>query len=308
MMFPSSPKKLNPRHHKLPNELKSIILAGEAVSYAVYLKYKDIYSSIKVRVEFNCEVCGVKHESDFKHLNKRTVVTAAVCPKCVMSVVIKDSGWLERNSEAQLKVQSLPEVRAKNAASVSRFWAENPEKLAKMRENVIAANQREDVKERLRARVGWNGRGISGDYLSIWGWLRFDSSYELATIVALEAREDISYVKRGPIIEYEFEDRGHEYFVDFEIKLLSGEVWWCEVKSGYVGKHVDRIEKLREKLRAGLELVRAGHADKIIMITERNAKEILGIQMPRSTYRVALLRRLYDKIKFARASDEEKYR
>lgn len=299
---------LNPRHHNLPDELKAAILANMPVDYEFYLRFKDVYSSKRLKVIYACEVCGAEHMSDFKHLNKRKVVTAPVCPKCVMKVVGSDEAWRKRNSESQARVQCLPEQKAKNAAGVSKFWANNPDKLEKMRENVIATNQREDVKAKLRARGGWNGRGISGDYLSKWGWLQFDSSYELATIVALESREDILSVKRGPIIKYEFEGVSREYFVDFEVVFVSGLKWWCEVKSGYVGKHVEKLGKLREKLRAALELVKGGHADKVVLITERNAKEVLGTVMPRDTYRNSLFQKLHDKIIFARASDEEKYR
>lgn len=218
MTYRNSLKGLNPRHHHLPDDLKEAILAKEPVDYDFYLRRKNIYSSKTLRVKFVCEVCGAAHESDFKHLNRRKVVTGPVCPECVMCVATADAGWRERNSEAQTKIQSLPEQKAKNAAGVSRFWANNPEKLASMRESVIAANQREDVRARLRTRQTWNGRGVSGDYLSIWGWLAFDSSYELATLLALESNTDVKLVTRGPVIEYELDGK-RQYFVDYEITL-----------------------------------------------------------------------------------------
>ena len=307
MTYRNSLKGLNPRHHHLPDDLKLAILAKEPVDYAFYLKHKEAYSSNALRVQFDCERCGEIHESNFKHLNKRKVVTGAFCPKCVMKVSSGDEDWRERNSAAQLKIQSLPEQKAKNAAGVSKFWADNPEKLASMRERVIAANQREDVREGLRARQTWNGRGISGDYLSIWGWLSFDSSYELATLLALEKNESVKSVKRGPVIGYEFEG-ARQYFVDYEIEFLDGVKWWCEVKSGYVSRRRDKIDKLRAKLSAALSLVRLGHVDRIVLVTEKSSQEILGVKMPRSTYRAAMFKEHGDKIIFARQKDEDKYK
>ena len=291
----------------MPEDLQVVILAGLPVSFDFYAKHKTLYSSNRLKVEFDCENCGSKHKSDFKHLNKRKVVFGAFCPKCVMKIATSDKGWRDRNSAAQLKIQSLPEQRKKNAAAVSKFWADNPEKLALMRENVIAANQRPEVKARMAARLGWNGKGISGSYLSKWGWIDFDSSYEFAALVALESNTTVEMVKRGPTIEYEFEGN-RSYFIDFEIVFVNGSKWWCEVKSRYVGTQVDRVEKLRAKLASALNLVRQGHADKMVMVTEKNSKEVLGVELPRSTYRKALFKKHYDKIIFAKASDEERYK
>jgi hypothetical protein len=306
MTYRNSLKGLNPRHHHLPDDLKLAILAKDPVCYDFYLKYKTVYSSKSLRVQFECESCGETHESDFKHLNRRKVVTGAFCPKCVMRVSSSDEGWRKRNSVAQLKIQSLPKQKAKNAAAVSKFWADNPDKLASMRESVIAACKRDDVRERLRARQAWNGRGISGDYLSKWGWLTFDSSYELATLLGLERNETVKLVRRGPVIEYEFEG-ARRYFVDYEILFNDGAKWWCEVKSGYVGKHVDRIDKLRAKLSQALDLVRLGHADKIILVTEKSSERLLGVKMPRGASLVAMFKKHSAKIIFARKQDEDKY-
>lgn len=305
--YRNSLKGLNPRHHHLPDDLKKAILAREPVDYAFYLKHKDAYSSAALKVRFVCEGCAAFHDSNFKHLNKRRVVVGAFCPKCVMKTVTSDEGWRERNSAAQLKIQSLPEQRAKNAAGVSKFWAANPEKLALMRESVIATNQREDVRERLRARQTWNGRGISGDYFSVWGWLAFDSSYELATLLALEKNENVKSVKRGPVIEYEFEG-ARQYFVDYEIIFHNGVKWWCEVKSGYVAKHVDRMDKLRAKLSKAFELIRLGHADKIILVTEKSSEGLLGVKMPRSSDMAAMFKNNHAKIIFAKHKYEVKYK
>ena len=80
-----------------------------------------------------------------------------------------------------------------------------------------------------------------------------------------------------------------------------------EVKSGYVAKEVDRYDKLVAKLTAGLAASRASENVKMVVVTELNSKEILGIQMPRSTYRKAMFRRLGAKIQFSKQSDTVKY-
>lgn len=307
MTFRKSLNGLNPRHLHLSNDLKVAIMAGEPVDYAFYWKYKETYSSKTLKVRFNCEVCGGVHESDFKSLNKRKLVTAAVCSKCVMKVVATNEEWRKHNSQAQLKIQSTPEQKRKNAAGVSKFWADNPEKLSAMREKVMAANKSEEAREKLRNRKSWNGRGISGNYLSIWGWISFDSSYELQTLLALEADKTVKTVKRGPVIQYEFEG-SRQYFVDYEVLFDDGVKWWIEVKSGYIGKRRENIEKLRAKLSSALNLIRLGHADKMLMITENNSEEILGVKMPRSSRRAAMFRECADKIVFSKHEDEEKYK
>lgn len=299
---------LNPRHFHLPEDLKEAIIRGEPVDYAFYEKHKDIYSSVRMKVRYLCVNCGAQHQSNFKHLNKRTRVEDAICPACVMKVVVADDGWRLANSEAQLKIQSLPGQRAKNAAGVSKFWANNPDKLESMRKSVTAAYQRPDVKEKRRTLQAWNGRGIAGDYCSKWGWLTFDSSYELAFLVALEAREDITLVKRGPIIEYLHESVGRDYHMDFEVHFADGQKWWCEIKSGYIGKQRDRIDKLRSKLSAALEQLKPAGIDRVAMVTEQTSLDLFQFRMPRGTYRDALFRERHSKIIFADDKNEERFK
>lgn len=219
-----------------------------------------------------------------------------------------DEGWRKRNSEAQLKVQSLPETRKKNAESVSRFWRENPDRLESMRQSVLLANQRPEVRARRRAVESWNGRGISGDYLSKWGWLHFDSSYELAFIIALEEDLSVLKVNRGPLIEYEYLDRNRTYHMDFEVIFVDRQKWWAEIKSGYIGAKRGSIDQLRAKLGKTLELVRQGHADKAVLVTEKNSNDLFNFVMPRGTVRNNLFRKYYDKIIFANEKHEERYK
>ena len=75
-----------------------------------------------MKVVFNCVDCGVKHNSDFKHLNKRTRIKTAHCPKCVMLMVGKDKEWLKGNSDAQKISQAAPKQRQKNSDGVAKFW------------------------------------------------------------------------------------------------------------------------------------------------------------------------------------------
>lgn len=308
MMSNTSPRKVTRKHEHLPEELREAIRVGAPVSYDFYMKHRAVYSTATMKVLYDCSVCGAPHLSNFKHLNKRTRVSDPLCPKCVMGAVTSDDGWKRANSNAQLKVQSLPEVRAKNAAGVSRFWRENPERLEAMRARVLAAQQTSEVKDKYKARQAWNGRGISGDYLSKWGWLTFDSSYELALLVALEKRDGVKAVRRGPTIEYVHEGVVRQFFVDFEITFVDGKKWWCEVKSGYVGTRRDKLSKLRSKLGAALDLVRQGHADKIVMVTEKNSGDLFNVKMPRGTYRTAMFKSLYDKIIFSNQKHEERFK
>lgn len=299
--------KLNPRHRHLPEELQGYILDGSPVSYAVYLKFKDIYSSKRLKVQYECVECGKSHVSDFKHLNKRARITDAYCPSCVMSAVGAMEGWRKANSDAQLKVQGTPEARRKNSQAVSKFWKDNPDRLETMRQRVLSAQSRPDVIEKYLRRNGHNGRGISGLYQSKWGELAFDSSYELAYLVSLEDRNDVISVKRGPVISYNFEGVQRSYLVDFEVFWTDGSRSWVEVKSGYVGLKVDRIEKLKAKLKAAIEASRQFRPCSVEVITEKNSLERCGFKMPRGTWRIKLLKDNAPKITWSDPSHKEKY-
>lgn len=297
--------KKSSRHHKLPEELVQAILNRDVpVSYEMYEKYRDIYSSKSLNVRFDCLRCGAPHVSNFKHLNKRTRVTGAYCPKCVMKVVASDPAWRAANSEAQLIVQSDPEQRRKNAEGVARFWRENPEAKDAMVEKVLAAQQTPEVQAKYNAREAWNGRGISGFYQSKWGRLAFDSSYELCVLERLEMDETVLCVKRGPVLPYEFKGRTHNYYLDFSVERHDGTIEWIEVKSKYIGTQVDRTGRLRAKVDAALK---AKGSRRFTLITESNAKSIIGCALPRGTYRKALLKRLSHKIDFTNQKDTERY-
>lgn len=301
------PAGLNTRHLKLPVELQTAIRDKSAVTYSFYERFKSYYSSTALKVCFNCECCGAEHVSNFKHLNKRTLVKSPVCPSCVMKVVTNDVSWRSANSKAQLEIQSTSSQKKKNADGVSKFWKNNPDKLQHMREACVAYNQSELGREKNRQRKQHNGRGISGDYLSKWGWLNFDSSYELAFILHLEMRGDLVFVKRGPIIEYQLNGRGHQFFMDFEVGFDSGQRWWCEVKSGYVGRRIEHMASLRAKLATSLDLIKAGHADRVVLVTETSAPEIFGFRMPRSN-RKKMFQENVSKIIFNDERNEQRYR
>lgn len=295
----------------LPEEIIEAIISGTVVDYDFYMKYKGVYSSKKLKVSYKCEMCNAQHTTDFKHLNKRTVVSGAFCPSCVMKVSSNDEGWRKRNSDAQLIAQSLPEQRVKNSEGVKRYWKNNPEKLEEKRVRQLEFYKSDKgkasiVKRQLSFKP--NCRGISGKYLSKWGRIPFESSYEFCFLVNFEKRDDIESICRGPIIKYRHEGVDRQYFVDYQVNFKSGKVWWVEIKSAYVGKKRQEFEKLKSKLRESISLVKNGHADKIVMITEKNAKEVIGEEMPRGSYRSKLFRDNYDKIEFLKESDRGKYR
>ena len=176
-----------------------------------------------------------------------------------------------------------------------------------MKLKVIAAQQSPVTKRKYRDRVGHNGRGISGKYNSKWGWLAFDSSYELVFIRQMETREDIITVERGRVIDYEFDGVKRQYLIDFTVKWLDGGETWNEIKSGYVGKKVDKIEKLRAKLSAAIAASNQELSTKVILITEKNAFEIIGCRMPRGTHRGKMLKDAAPKVVWHNAKDKERY-
>lgn len=271
----------------------------EAVSYDFYLRFKDIYSSLKLKVNFKCEKCDEPHSSNFKQLNKRTIVAGAYCPKCVMSVAYSDDRWLRSNSEAQKLIQGTPAARQKNANGVARFWRENPDRLETMKINLMAAQQDPEVKRKYRERKSHNGRGISGVYKSKWGDLSFDSSYELAFLLHLETRDDIENVRRGPTIDYQLEGVDRQYLIDYEVQWICGKISWTEIKSGYIGNHRDKKEGMRAKVTAALNLINRKQADEYMLITEKSSRTRFGFSMPRGSYRSAMLRSVAAKCVWA---------
>jgi hypothetical protein len=295
----------NPKQAKYPEEIRDAIALNKPTTYEVYLKYKHICSSRSALVKIICSVCGSEHISNFKQLNRRLVVTDQVCPKCVMSVATSDSGWRKRNSEAQLKIQGTPEQKKKNALGVSKFWRDNPDVLERMRRNLLLTNQRQDVIDRYATRK-WNPRGISGDFSSKWGVISFDSSYELATLLALESMPNTLCVTRGPVINYQLDGREHIYLVDFEVNFLGGKVVWFEVKSWFTQTRKDRIEKIKEKILSASEAAKAKNVE-FVVVSEENSKEVLGVEMPRGTQRAKMLRNTAHRIHFAKSKHAALY-
>lgn len=307
MTWKGSLNGLNPRHVNLPVELQDAIRSGEPVEYSFYERFKNSYSSKRLKVRFVCASCGNSHVSDFKQLNKRKRITEAYCPKCVMGVVTSDPEWRKLNSDAQKVAQKRSDVKEKNANGVSRFWKNNPDRLKTMREKVHAAQRQPETLAKYRARVGHSGRGISGKYHSKWGWLSFDSSYELAFLLHLESRDDVAHVERGPIIPYDFEGAQREYHMDYTVRWTNGEVTWNEVKSNYIGKLRDKRGRLRSKILASIAAATQVTSCKIALITDKSAKEKFGFTMPRSSYRTRMLRDVASSVIWQNPKDKEKY-
>lgn len=124
----------------------------------------------------------------------------------------------------------------------------------------------------------------------------------------MEQKSEVALVCRGPIIEYELDGEIRQYFVDYEVKLVNGAKYWYEVKSGYIGERREKAIKLRAKMNTALELVKRGHADNIILLHEGNSEELIGVKMPRSSYRTKLFRDCYDKIIFANSKHDERFK
>lgn len=96
--------------------------------------------------------------------------------------------------------------------------------------------------------------------------------------------------------------------MDFEVIFVDRQKWWAEIKSGYIGAKRGSIDQLRAKLGKTLELVRQGHADKAVLVTEKNSNDLFNFVMPRGTVRNNLFRKYYDKIIFANEKHEERYK
>lgn len=303
-MLLNSPKKLNVRQMQYCDEVKAILLEGRPFTFEEFSKFKDKYSG-NVRVEFECEDCGAFCSTPFKKLKRRKYAQRPTCPSCSVKEVTSLEEWKKNNSEAQLKVQSTPEVLEKNRQAVKKFWANNPEIKEKMRSNLLKAHQREDVRERMRNRTKHSGTGISGLYQSKWGEIRFDSCYELGFIVEMEKRNDVVNLSRGPAIDYTYEDKVHQYIIDFRVEFQQ-EIILAEIKGSYISNVRDlRIKAKNDAVEAALK---GGIADRFIFVTEKDCKEQFGFNLPtRKHDRHNLFKSLEGKVQLHQTKYEEMF-
>jgi hypothetical protein len=299
---------LNPRHYKLPQELQEALFTTKEISFEAFLRHRDIYSGSQIRVHDLCEVCGADWSIVFKKLKRRTrTQDENLCSVCALRRAVTSDGWRAANSAAQKIAQNRPDMIEANRARGQELWKDE-NRLASMKEKVLAAQQRPETKAKYIMRDAWNGRGIAGELLSKWGWLRFDSSYELAFLTAAELRDDISLICRGPTLAYK-DEAGTErlYVIDFRVEFVSGVTWWVEVKSGYIGKHRERLDRLRSKLTAAAIAAQENDIARVLLLHENNSMSEFGFEMPRSSYRTALFKLNAHRIIFARAKDTAKY-
>ena len=263
-----------------PKFASEALIKGEEISYEDYLPYKDVLKSRRLIVKCICASCGKQFKQNAKHLGKRKLIDGEFCPNCVMKEVTRNEDWLSKNSEAQKRIQSTPEQKMKNSEGVRRYYVNHPEARVEKAEAGRKIMTKSEVIRRIDVRKVYNGSGISGDFQSRFGKLRFESAFELAVIACLDENSNVKDVKRGPVVDYKHKGVSRIFFVDFIIKFNDGKIIMVEVKSSYI-ELVDN-EKINSKNDAAKKYILANNIDEYWLITEHNSIGKLGVKMPRT--------------------------
>jgi len=201
--------------------------------------------------------------------------------------------WKKNNSAAQLKVQSLPEQKLKNAIGVSRFWEQNPDVKEKVRQKLIAKYQDPLFKARFMKSLGKNLHALSGKYyFDNRQWIQFGSSYELCFLIWLESQFGLKAIRRCKFsIPYKHNGKTHNYLPDYMIICTDGSSAIVEIKSTkypFYDKH-----KNDNKTLAATEFVKTHNIDYYWFIDEDEGS-MLDIQFKRSASIKPICKRLYN--------------
>ena len=102
---------------RYPEEVKNQVAEKGSITFELYLQNINIKSR-KIFCKFNCIVCSDEELISTKALGKRIFVKEAVCRKCIGGFFTKKPEWIQKNSEAQKKIQSTPEQKLKNSIEI----------------------------------------------------------------------------------------------------------------------------------------------------------------------------------------------
>jgi len=221
---------------------------------------------------------------DYERLGSLSKVAEKnVCTLQYVKNVLVDAGIQIRTSSEVLTGSGNPFFGKKHPSEIARacaeigaeagkkFWENNPDYAV-----VVAAKQKAiwaDLEKRkahseLISRLRKEGKcnSFKGEISTRFGFIKFDSSYELALIELLEDDCRVVHIERDfDLIEYDY--NGARYYVpDFRIWLNNGDFLIVEVKSDWYAKQPKEIEKIK----AGF----GQFVDKFAVLNKENIGEI----------------------------------
>lgn len=259
-------KKIYTRY---PEEVKKQYYENGFITFELYSKNRDIRSK-KILCKLRCIACDNEDLISTKALGKRALIKEPVCRKCVMGVVTSNPEWLNKNSEAQKKIQSTPEQKLKNAMGVSRFWKNNPD-IKKIISEKASKRYQDDLEYRRKINEGGakNPFSLKGEFFfRKEEWIKFESSYELCFLVWAEKNNKIKKIIRCNFsIEYHFCDKTFNYFPDY-ITIYDDEKVLTEIKSKRNIFFLNKKEKEMSKIPYAEKFVKENNLDRYDFISE----------------------------------------
>lgn len=264
-------KRTNALLARYPEEVRNQVAENGAITFELYVKNINIKSR-KIFCKFHCIVCNQEELVSTKALGKRIFIKEAVCRKCIGGFFTKKPEWLEKNSEAQKKIQSTPEQKLKNAIGVSNFWKNNPEAKKRVGEK-ISKRYQEDPEYRRKV-----NEGSSKNQFSLKGffffrkefWIKFESSYELCFLVWAEQNTNIKKIRRCDFsIQYEFSNKKFNYFPDYVVFYGEQKVL-TEIKSTRSFHFLNRKDKESAKIFSAENFIKENDFDRYDYISEEH--------------------------------------
>lgn len=219
-------------------------------------------------IQGTCECCGKEFIVKYATLKRRTrcdIFHRQICNNCILKYVTNTDEWRKTNSDAQkiaqnrpetlkkmreaVKASKTPEVLKKQSISSKKMW-EREEYRNRHKEGMKRAF--ENMSDESYERMTHKNRFYSGWYLSKFGRIFFNSSWELAFVVWCENNSNVcSLIRCKDKIKYKDETgRYHIYMPDFEITTTS-DVYVVEIKGRYNLKNVDEKKKASDEIYQG---------------------------------------------------------
>ena len=208
----------------------------------------EVFKNSKIKVKYNCEVCGKIKTSVLSKMLKRMYFSdKGICSSCINSKVRNTEEEIRLNSERQIKAQNRPEVKEKNRNSqikrhkdpeVKKRYREIGKELwskKEYRDNQVKKSIERWKDEEYAKKVLQNSKvgGLKGVYNKI----NYDSSYELAFIMKIEelgkekllsrANIKIGYKKKSGKCSSYFPD----FFYDGKLIEVKGYAPWVDLEN-----------------------------------------------------------------------------
>lgn len=240
--------------HSIPNELKNIGNKENPISFELFEKYKDNYTS-KRWIKIICSECKKESIVQWCKISSRKYAkNKPICSKCIGKYTTNLNEWKYKNSKAQLIAQNKPETKMKMSIAIKN----------KIKNDI-------DFRRKITR--------YSGKLCGYYNDIKFDSSWELSLLYYYDGKIKPCSI----VIPYILNGKEHLYLPDFDL-YINNKKYLLEVKGQY--RDADYIKLKTAKSLIKNKLI---DYDDLMVIDKNNIKSIKGLVLFDSKEKLKLL-------------------